>query len=315
MGIMSAGQLGLFPPRVLSYGGGLDSWAMLLLAAQQRDMPDAVVFIDVGDTARQDPGEWPSTYRHIRDVVEPFCRRHRVPFHVIDGDAYPVRGARSLFAWLEGDRGEGKPRANVQIPVGGPNRICTRVAKVERFEAWLSDRYPDQDVEVWIGFEAGEESRAEKDPNAGTGRPPQPGEARRRNRFPLMENGFCRCRCEELARASGHPVPRKSACTFCPYASKGDWQTLHAEQPATFDRVAELERSKPPTAKGKKLSIMGFRTMKDAAGNEVGYKAPPLPEYVAGTYRAKVKPCAVCGAADRATKATGCTYLEEGSAA
>ena len=40
----------------------------------------------------------------------------------------------------------------------------------------MTDRFPDQDVEVWIGFDAGEEGRAEKDPNAGRKRkrPPPP---------------------------------------------------------------------------------------------------------------------------------------------
>jgi predicted RNase H-like HicB family nuclease len=42
-------------------------------------------------------------------------------------------------------------------------------------------------------------------------------------------------------------------------------------------------------------------------------KATPLPMYVAAPGKpAKAKPCAVCGAAERATKATGCDYLEGG---
>src|SRR5205085_2724295 len=141
------------------------------------------------------------------------------------------RDARSLFAWLE---------ARQQIPVTGPNRVCTRVAKVERFERWLDRTYPGELVEVWIGFESGEEARADKDPNAGKPRKASPTTATRRNRFPLIEAGLCRCRCEELVRASGHPVPRKSACTFCPYASKGDWQQLALELPRVFAKVAAL---------------------------------------------------------------------------
>lgn len=131
-----------------------------------------------------------------------------------------------------------------------------------------------------------------------------------------MESGLCRCGCETLVRRLGYPVPRKSACTFCPYATKGDWQTLARELPATFAAVAKLEADKPPTKSGKKLSIMGYRGLKDKQGNSIGYKAPPLPEYVQGTYRPKTIPCKVCGATQRATKATSCSYLgEEGVAA
>lgn len=282
-------------PKVLSYGGGLDSFAMLLDAIDRHELPDVVCFVDVGDPLGEDPGEWPSTYVHIAEVVKPLCRAYGIRFVTLDGANYPVRGERSLFAWLS---------ARNQIPVAGPNRICTRIAKVERFEAWMADTYPGQDVEVWIGFEAGEEKRAENDPNAGSGKV-----TLRHNRFPLMEGGFCRCLCEALVRGKGYPIPRKSACTFCRYASKGDWQTLARELPATFAQVAELEAKKPPTSSGKKLSIMGYRTLKNKDGSFKGYRAPPLAQFIEGTYRPRPNPCGVCGAAQRATKATGCDYL------
>jgi hypothetical protein len=296
-------------PVVLSYGGGLDSFAMLLDAIRRGEKPDVVAICDVGDPDGCDPGEWPSTYRHIRDVARPLCERHGIEFVVIDGDRYPVRDARSLFAWLE---------ARNQIPVSGPNRICTTIAKVERFERWLTDRFPDQVVEVWIGFEAGEEARVAKDPNAGkVQRQRKPGGARRLNRFPLIEQGLCRCRCEALVRELGYPVPRKSACVFCPYGTKEDWATFARELPEVFARVERLEAAKlaRPTAKnGVRLSIKGYRKVRPGKlppnpVRGVHYKAPTLREYISGTYRAQPKPCPVCGQAVKATKATGCSYL------
>lgn len=335
-------------PKVLSYGGGLDSFAMLLDAIARNELPDVVAFVDVGDpNDRSVPGEWPSTYRHIEDVVRPVCTDAGIEFVVIDSNTYPVRDAGSLFGWLW-DRN--------QIPVSGPNRICTIVSKVERFEAWLADRFGDQPVEVWIGFEAGEERRAENDPNAGKGKSTQ-----RQNRFPLIERGLCRCRCEAIVAKAGHPIPRKSACVFCPYGSKRDWQTFAAQLPDQFARVAEMERRKPPTAaNGIKLSIMGFKSDKltwsqakalnefrrnrfaavhggtrkallarnliDAGGRltpeglkaqavgkgyTVGYKAPPLAEYIQGEAKRPIVPCGVCGRNMKASKATGCGYLGE----
>lgn len=294
-------------PRVLSSGGGLDSFAMLLLAVASNEKPDAVVFVDVADPEHLDPGEWPGTYKHLREVVMPFCERHGIEFVWLNT---PVRDARSLFAWM---------LARAQIPVSGPNRICTRIAKVERFESWLDGRYPGREVEVWIGFEAGEESRAAVDPNAGRPRAATATTAARRNRFPLMERGYCRCRCERLVRAAGYPVPRKSACVFCPYGTRGDWQTFARELPEQFAQVEHLEWRKPPTAKnGIKLSIMGFRTLYKRApdGTRVvaGHRATPLRVFVQGTYRAKQQTCAVCGET-RATKATGCGYLSDTEAA
>jgi hypothetical protein len=320
-------------PKVLSLGGGLDSWAMLLDAEIRGELPDVVAFVDVGDADDRDEhiGEWDGTYRHVEEVVRPWCSARKIEFVEISArTGYLIRpdkqAARSLFQWLW-DMG--------QIPVAGPNRICTRIAKVERFEAWMDARFPGQEVETWIGFDAAETARAENDPNAGKPRGPsygrEPGKtallrdltiawrwtralawamthANRVNRFPLMERGLCRCRCEMIARASGHPVPRKSSCMKCPYGSRGDWKVLAAERPNVFAKIVELEERKAPTAKkGIKLSIMDFNS-KTKTGTM-------LPAFVAKPYKAKVVPCAVCGAARRATKASGCGYLDDGTRA
>lgn len=307
-------------PKVLSLGGGLDSWAMLLDAEIRGELPDVVAFVDVGDPddREEQPGEWDGTYRHVEEVVRPWCAARGIEFVEISArTGYLVRDARSLFQWLW-DRH--------QIPVAGPNRICTRIAKVERFEAWLDATYPGQEVETWIGFDASEQDRVDKDPNVGKPRGPTHlgklptwwrwtrslayamTHARRLNRFPLIERGLCRCRCATLARASGYPVPRKSSCQYCPYGSRGDWQRFAVERPTRFARVVEMEARKPLTVKnGRKLSIMAYSSKK-----QVG---TPLPDFVRRPYTAKVVPCKVCGARQRATKATACGYLDDGKEA
>ena len=322
-------------PKILSLGGGLDSWGMLLDAELRGELPDVAAFVDVGDATDRDahPGEWDGTYRHIEEVVRPWCAARGISFVEISArTGYPIRPntksarvkeARSLFQWLWDMN---------QIPVSGPNRICTRIAKTERFEAWLDSTYPGQEVEVWIGFDAAEEDRAADDPNTGKPRGPKLRlrkgtalaitlrnafawakglawamvHANRVNRFPLIERGLCRCRCEALARASGYPVPRKSACMGCCYNTKGDWQRLAVGEPAVFEKFVQLEDKKPLTSKGKKLTI-GEYDSKTQTGT-------PLRAFIAKSYTPKVIPCPVCGAAQRATKATGCGYLEEGRA-
>lgn len=307
-------------PKVLSLGGGLDSWAMLLDAEIRGELPDVVAFVDVGD--RDDANniaEWDSTYRHIEEVVQPWCAARGIQFVEISArTGYAIRphlqNARSLFGYFW---------QTTTIPVAGNNRICTRIAKVERFEAWLDATYPGQVVETWIGFDAAETERADNDPNAGNPRKPTHlgklpmwwrwtrvlayclSHAQRVNRFPLIERDLCRCRCEALARESGYPVPRKSACQFCVYASKTDWRALAAERPAVFARIVELEERKPPTKENnRKLSIMAYSSRTQ--------KGTPLPKFIASRDRpGKPKPCPVCGAAKRATKATGCGYLDD----
>jgi hypothetical protein len=315
-------------PRVLSLGGGLDSFAVLIESIRRRQVPDVVCFVDVADGTLerdgQDPGEWPGTYRHVREVVAPLCAREGIELVWLDSGRYPVRDARSLYEWM---------RARNQIPVAGPDRVCTRIAKVERFERWMSDRWPGRQVEVWVGFEAGEENRAKKDPNAGSDVRQILGKARARaaaaksprararaaervarlerlavrtNRFPLIEWRLCRCRCEALVRAAGYAVPRKSACMGCCYNTTGDFKTLAREEPEVFAKYVALEADKPPTKKnGLKLTIREFR----------GGKGVLLPQLVERPYRPQNKPCPVCGAAVKATKAVGCGWLAEGEAA
>lgn len=96
----------------------------------------------------------------------------------------------------------------------------------------------------------------------------------------------------------------------CPFASLGDWKTFAKELPAQFARVVKMEADRPLTKpkpgvhEGLKLSIMGFKKG----------KGTPLPVFVEKTYKPKAHPCAICGAPNRATKATGCGYLDEGTA-
>lgn len=282
-------------PQVLSYGGGLDSWIMLYEGVRRGDVPEVVAFCDVTDPDRKDPGEWPGTYRHIEQVVIPFCNKHGIKFEWIDTVRYPVRNARSLFAWME---------ERQQVPVSGPTRICTKIAKVERFEAWLADAYPGQVVSVWIGFEAGEESRANKDPNVG-----KPN-ATRVNRFPLIEWALCRCACEAIAIESGLPVPRKSACVYCPYASRCDWQNFAKQLPTEFNKIVKLEADRPLTRNGEKMAIKGFGKKRKDGTRSIQL----LDEWV--TKPGRPRPpvvCEVCGEV-RATKETAADWLSDGDA-
>ena len=337
--------------QVLSYGGGVDSFTMLLTAIKRGEKPDAVVFVDVADGGptweSKDPGEWPGTYRHLREVVMPLLKRHGIHFRWLTYRDYAIRGgtpgeARSLFRWF-------KERGQIPIVKGGAagaTRNCTIIAKVERFEEWLDDHFPGEKVQVWIGFDAEEEDRVKNDPNKGSVRA---GIARRINRFPLMEDDLCRCRAVDLIRKAGQAVPRKSACTFCGFGTRKDFQTLKAELPKEFQKVVELERAKEVTGQGMKLSIKGYSTEYQIAGKRItntgarlyGYDTPAklwkassptgdptvrklgrltvkrvgrptmLPEFVKQPERDRpVETCSVCGD-PRAPKATACSDLEK----
>jgi hypothetical protein len=289
-------------PTVLSYGGGLDSFSMLVWAIANNIRIDLVVFADVADWSPerdgQDPGEWPATYRHIRDVAIPLCERHGIEFKWLTTAEAPIRGERSLFRYFE----------TMRLMPGRMSRLCTAAAKVERVAEYVERRYPEGQIEVWIGFEAGEEKRAENDPHGKA----KGSACRRVNRFPLIEQSMCRCRCERLVREAGHPIPRKSACVYCPFSKRGDFQNLASELPETFTRVVELERNCRDTKRGERVTF-GTRSVK---GKAVNVSLDVWVTHMPGTrpYKRQVKGCTICGAATAATKETKCSYLSDDEA-
>lgn len=281
--------------RILSYGGGLDSFAMLVDSLQRGEPPDACVFADVGSGSREAPaadGEWPGTYRHVREVAAPLAEANQIPFFWLTSRDYPIRHGESLLAYFEAKR-------IIPSPL---RRLCTSAAKVERIRDWLWDEVgPSEPVEVWIGFDAAEQSRLKRDPHAnpegmvGKGaRLKRPLD--RRNRYPLMERGLCRCRSELLVRDAGFPVPRKSACVFCPHASRGDFIRLARGLPDVFERVARMEDAVVARRleEGKEPIYLGSEPLREAASKP---------------YRPRTIACPVCGRTPRASKATDVDYL------
>ena len=308
--------------KMLSLGGGLDSFAMLLwavlkfLATGDRSyLPDVVIFADVTNNVVKnnrranpegfapDPGEWPSTYRHIEEIVVPLCEKHEIEFVWLTTDQYPIlpnKGAyRSLYAYAKA----------LKMFYGRMQKTCTSKAKVERIARYCDDRFPDMDVEMWIGFEANEGDRIKKDPRGPNANLKyKPGQARRRNRWPLMENGLCRCRCEALVRDAGYPVPRKSACTFCGHNTRGDLLTLRTDLPETFALVQQYEDDSKITQKGQGVK-MRFSGDPEFKLNDYIDGRKPNGKQMRAYKRDKIA-CEVCGLEQRATKATGCDYLQ-----
>jgi hypothetical protein len=61
------------------------------------------------------------------------------------------------------------------------------------------------------------------------------------NRFPLIEWGWDRERCEAEVTAAGLPLPVKSACWFCPAMKKAEVDWLHANHPELTAKAVEME--------------------------------------------------------------------------
>lgn len=274
------------PIKILSYGAGLDSFTMLVDAIDRGDLPHYAVFADTGHPGGRD-GEWPGTYEHIQQVVLPLCKANGIEFVWITPEMYSIRGSNSLIEHFEKNR----------MMLGVMSRMCTIWAKVERIQEWMFDTFPPpQPIEIWIGFEANEEQRAEYDPNngktCGGGKGGKKNKERLTNRYPLIERKLCRCRCEILVREKGFPVPRKSACIYCPFNTKDDWRLVQETHPVVFARAAGLEQNFKGTEAGRFIKFSGDDNI-------------PLADYVEKSYTPRKIECKVCGRAQRARKLVG----------
>ena len=253
--------------RVVSYGGGVQSTALLVLAA--RRIIDFSVFLmaNVGDDS-----EDPRTLNYVRSVAMPYAERHGIEMHLLDRlkrdgtsetlwgrlmddrtcpecKGYPATLSNMTEATPGCTRCGGTGRAqsrSLPIPVrmsnGAPGtRSCTADFKIAVTGKWVKAHGATKDnpATIAIGISRDEIMRANN-------RRHEPHE---RIVYPLIgigeETGILMSRqdCIELIRFEGLPVPGKSSCFFCPLHRPAAWVDMRRERPDLFDRSVRLERA------------------------------------------------------------------------
>lgn len=208
---------------VFSCGGGVQSTACLVLAAQGRIPYRVFVFANVGDMA-----EDPRTLRYVAKVLKPYAAAHGI--HWVD-----IQRARRDGGLVDLYEDLHRPVRAINIPVrmdnGAPgNRNCTTEYKIKPIARWIKANAPG--CVLGKGISTDEPHRAT---------PSREGDCYS-SAYPLIELGLSRHDCLGLVAAAGLPQPPKSSCWFCPYKTTDQWITLRRERPELFDRVAALER-------------------------------------------------------------------------
>lgn len=222
--------------RVLSFGGGVQSTTLALMAAHGEigPIPDLVIFADTGAEPKpvMDHIKWLNSGNVLPFKIETVSHDHSLT-EALERRADPDNDSRFTAAPFFTSTG------------GMGRRQCTREFKVDVIAKAIRQklgykpraRIPVARVEQWIGISTDELVRAT--PN------------RKRwiaNRFPLLEKRMSRYDCELWLERNGYPVPMKSACTFCPYRSNAEWRDLKQRDPEGFEeacRVDEMIRQAP----------------------------------------------------------------------
>ena len=258
--------------RVISYGGGVQSTALMVLAARRVINFRTLLMANVGDDS-----EHPETLRFVREVAAPYAAEHGLGLHLLDR----VRrdgSVETLWGRLMRDGSRSLP-IPVRMDNGAPGRrSCTADFKIRVLGKWVKERgahggracdahafsaacqhlgkapcrkapcrlHPDSActkcrqpnlATVAIGISADEIMRANN----------RRVEAHERIVYPLVgigeETGLRMARqdCVRLIQSEGLPVPRKSSCFFCPFHRPAAWVDLRRERPDLFERAAEME--------------------------------------------------------------------------
>lgn len=245
--------------KFISYGGGVQSTAMIVLAVEGR-IPDvdAALFSNVGDDS-----EHPTTNRYVREVMIPWAAERGFEVRELHRT---LKDGSTQTLWqrmmdYEGDK------LREPIPVygwsGAPmSRSCTADHKIKVLGKYVKSVVPKTDwpVDMCIGISVDEIERA------GRGKA-EPWENRL---YPLLDLGLRRSDCVEVIRGAGLPVPPKSSCFFCPFHSLRVWSELRRDDPELFDKAVELENT-----------LNGRRRKRDMPPVYLTRKGKPLVEVVA----------------------------------
>jgi hypothetical protein len=228
--VAAAGPWGVSMLHAISLGAGVQSTAMLLLAAEGEimPMPDCAIFADT-------QSEPPSVYEHLNWLCS-----LKLPFPI-----YTVT-AGSLEAAIGRTRPSGRwPQMPLPAFIAGrdgkaalANRSCTQDYKIIPIRRKLRSllgitrkRSPLSPVATqWIGISLDEAHRM---------KPSR--EAWAKNRWPLIERLMTRDDCLKWLSARGYPKPPKSACTFCPFHNGQLWADMKTNDPHSFAAAVEID--------------------------------------------------------------------------
>lgn len=211
---------------VISYGGGVQSTALLVLAVRGEIPFHEAVFANVGDDT-----EHPETLRYVRSVIFPWARAHGFPLHEV---RRTIRGQSvSLYRFtVERERAFVLPVWFAHSRAHG-QRNCTVDWKIQPIARWLRARgaTPENPALVALGISVDEWHRARTD----SGIPWE------RLAYPLLDLRLTRSDCARIVQEAGLPVPPKSACWFCPFQSDARWRVLRQQHPHLWRRAVELD--------------------------------------------------------------------------
>ena len=188
---------------VISYGGGVQSTALVVLAMQRGWRIDEIVHVDLQDA------ESPATREYVASFARWLQTVYGRGITILQRDLYGDMMANPAFTpapWRSRD-------GSFML-----KRQCTRQYKVEPIRRYLYDKYRRERIALMLGISVDEFHRMRDS-----------GFKRIENVYPLVDERLTRNDCRAILERAGLTPPPKSSCWFCPYRSarsQGTAQTI-----------------------------------------------------------------------------------------
>jgi len=242
---------------VISLGAGVQSSVMALMAAKGEitPMPDCAIFADT----QAEPD-------HVYGWLDWLATQLPFPIHRVT--AGNLRD--DLITSSQTGARVPNPPLFVQTPKsdGMLFRQCTVDYKITPIYKKLREliglkprqRAPKEVViEQWIGISQDEIQRMKMSRDKWV-----------ENRWPLLEKRMSRIHCLQWMKDNGYnELPRKSACTFCPYHDNATWREMRANDKKSWTEAVVVDHlirdGINQTAKGNKLYLHRSRVPLDEA--------------------------------------------------
>jgi hypothetical protein len=227
--------------RILSLGAGVQSSALLILAARG-DLPklDAAIFSDTG-------WEPAAVYEHLdrleREIAAPAgIPIYRVSSGNLRADALdPAHRFASMPLFIknpDGSQGITRRQCTSEYKLKPIKRKTRELLGAKPKANGVPGRVPaGRFAEQWIGISTDERDRAiDKDGELKTG-----DVLYSRNRYPLLELGLDRALCRTLLDSYDFAGTPKSACIGCPFHTNAHWRMIR-EAPADWADAVEFDQ-------------------------------------------------------------------------
>lgn len=205
---------------IVSFSGGKDSTAMLLMMIEKDIQVDEIIFCDT-------TVEFPEMYQHIKKVEQYI----KMPITILKKEN------NYEYMMFKHIKKRGKNKGQRGYDWAGPRaRWCTRYFKQGVIKKYLKEKYKNEDITEFIGIAVDETERLEKNKNF------------KNLRYPLAEWGITEQEALQYCYSKGfdwdglYEKFDRISCWCCPLQSLKSLRILYKEFPELWEKLKEWDK-------------------------------------------------------------------------